>query len=99
MTVPVRAHGTTGRVLARRYSMNERNVVRIIRLTAVFLALITPRAPKNGWCDPPMAASSCESAIIVWGVPHTMAPSFFFQAEDGIRDVAVTGVQTCALPI
>src|SRR4030042_727013 len=23
----------------------------------------------------------------------------FFQAEDGIRDVAVTGVQTCALPI
>src|SRR2546422_5847783 len=25
--------------------------------------------------------------------------SFFFQAEDGIRDVAVTGVQTCALPI
>src|SRR5687768_18255754 len=33
-----------------------------------------------------------------------MSPSciyvfFFFQAEDGIRDVAVTGVQTCALPI
>src|SRR2546422_4633292 len=25
--------------------------------------------------------------------------TFFFQAEDGIRDVAVTGVQTCALPI
>jgi len=24
---------------------------------------------------------------------------FFFQAEDGIRDVALTGVQTCALPI
>src|SRR6202522_3271757 len=24
---------------------------------------------------------------------------FFFQAEDGIRDVVVTGVQTCALPI
>src|SRR5207245_3440700 len=29
------------------------------------------------------------------------APSttFFFQAEDGIRDATVTGVQTCALPI
>src|SRR5256885_6037399 len=26
-------------------------------------------------------------------------PSFFFQAEDGIRDYKVTGVQTCALPI
>src|SRR2546430_11574602 len=24
---------------------------------------------------------------------------FFFQAEDGIRDLTVTGVQTCALPI
>src|SRR2546422_5271187 len=28
-----------------------------------------------------------------------MCVFFFFQAEDGIRDVAVTGVQTCALPI
>src|SRR6266436_3463483 len=29
----------------------------------------------------------------------TFSVFFFFQAEDGIRDVAVTGVQTCALPI
>src|SRR6267378_6037178 len=28
-----------------------------------------------------------------------MFRSFFFQAEDGIRDLYVTGVQTCALPI
>src|SRR6266542_2098839 len=27
------------------------------------------------------------------------SPLFFFQAEDGIRDATVTGVQTCALPI
>src|SRR2546421_4864436 len=27
------------------------------------------------------------------------ASIFFFQAEDGIRDLIVTGVQTCALPI
>src|SRR5256884_1036285 len=33
-----------------------------------------------------MIASACSSC-------------FFFQAEDGIRDVAVTGVQTCALPV
>src|SRR5256884_2039624 len=34
-------------------------------------------------------------------LPHHFACVFFFffQAEDGIRDVAVTGVQTCALPI
>src|SRR5207237_1977725 len=37
--------------------------------------------------------------------PHRFAPTrspstcFFFQAEDGIRDSSVTGVQTCALPI
>src|SRR3712207_435172 len=28
-----------------------------------------------------------------------MCSYFFFQAEDGIRDIGVTGVQTCALPI
>src|ERR1039457_7058972 len=28
-----------------------------------------------------------------------LVTSFFFQAEDGIRDYKVTGVQTCALPI
>src|SRR2546430_5308268 len=28
-----------------------------------------------------------------------MPSFFFFQAEDGIRDLTVTGVQTCALPI
>src|SRR5688572_32054578 len=30
--------------------------------------------------------------IVWWSI-------FFFQAEDGIRDLTVTGVQTCALPI
>src|SRR5260370_5050741 len=31
--------------------------------------------------------------------PHLSFFFFFFQAEDGIRDSSVTGVQTCALPI
>src|SRR2546430_3286996 len=30
---------------------------------------------------------------------RTLCTCFFFQAEDGIRDLTVTGVQTCALPI
>src|SRR2546430_8925344 len=30
---------------------------------------------------------------------HLSYVFFFFQAEDGIRDLTVTGVQTCALPI
>src|SRR2546422_3313854 len=39
----------------------------------------------------------CDKRVVVlYGVATCF---FFFQAEDGIRDVAVTGVQTCALPI
>src|SRR2546427_6841807 len=32
-------------------------------------------------------------------LPREKQLGFFFQAEDGIRDLTVTGVQTCALPI
>src|SRR5258707_7470878 len=32
-------------------------------------------------------------------MPYESCFFFFFQAEDGIRDIGVTGVQTCALPI
>src|SRR3712207_8298872 len=32
-------------------------------------------------------------------VEQMLSVFFFFQAEDGIRDIGVTGVQTCALPI
>src|SRR3712207_3518019 len=34
-----------------------------------------------------------------WRRTGSMGCSFCFQAEDGIRDIGVTGVQTCALPI
>src|SRR5256885_12865096 len=37
-----------------------------------------------------MFACGCAGAVVY---------RFFFQAEDGIRDYKVTGVQTCALPI
>src|SRR5260370_11797981 len=36
--------------------------------------------------------------LLIAFVSHSML-FFFFQAEDGIRDSSVTGVQTCALPI
>src|SRR2546430_9992877 len=35
---------------------------------------------------------------LLWRVSYDFI-FFFFQAEDGIRDLTVTGVQTCALPI
>ena len=37
--------------------------------------------------------------MVIVGVGCLFVLIFFLQAEDGIRDVAVTGVQTCALPI
>src|SRR3712207_8021789 len=37
--------------------------------------------------------------MIFWQSHVILASLFFFQAEDGIRDIGVTGVQTCALPI
>src|SRR5260221_1246081 len=37
--------------------------------------------------------------VFATGQPRAEFLGFFFQAEDGIRDHCVTGVQTCALPI
>src|SRR5690625_6145647 len=46
----------------------------------------------SAFLSPPCLRSSvaCSSSVLFF---------FFFQAEDGIRDGHVTGVQTCALPI
>src|SRR5256885_12340761 len=43
--------------------------------------------------DDPRIAKACELWL------RRMATADFFQAEDGIRNYKVTGVQTCALPI
>src|SRR2546425_12795097 len=40
----------------------------------------------------------CEQ-LGLWAIRISTLSIFFFQAEDGIRDKLVTGVQTCALPI
>src|SRR2546430_3416705 len=37
--------------------------------------------------------------MIDFVIEFDLSSFFFFQAEDGIRDLTVTGVQTCALPI
>src|SRR5260221_10781128 len=43
--------------------------------------------------------ADCHRALADAGWLGICIPEFFFQAEDGIRDHCVTGVQTCALPI
>src|SRR5207237_4956838 len=40
-----------------------------------------------------------DNVMIIYVRMSMLAVDFFFQAEDGIRDSSVTGVQTCALPI
>src|SRR5690349_17261061 len=47
------------------------------------------------WPEARSASTSTRVCLRPGGVPSC----FFFQAEDGIRDLYVTGVQTCALPI
>src|SRR2546421_5072341 len=56
---------------------------------------------RNGPCVPTLTVWE-PTAAQRWpaGGEAASAPGrFFFQAEDGIRDLIVTGVQTCALPI
>src|SRR3712207_6849975 len=43
--------------------------------------------------------SACRGVGVGLVVSSVLLLVFFFQAEDGIRDIGVTGVQTCALPI
>src|SRR2546430_13474512 len=45
------------------------------------------------------AAVRCEASRAATKSGFVIVLFFFFQAEDGIRDLTVTGVQTCALPI
>src|SRR2546428_3598550 len=45
-----------------------------------------------------LATAPVDSEIAAQPSPHGL-PNIFFQAEDGIRYLTVTGVQTCALPI
>src|SRR5258708_22107069 len=52
------------------------------------------RFGRNRLSCPPLAPG-----LLWWEGGRRDARLFFFQAEDGIRDDLVTGVQTCALPI
>src|SRR3989454_814198 len=56
------------------------------------------RGGKSSGCSRPNWSDGC-CAGILWSVVRSCRFCFFFQAEDGIRDYKVTGVQTCALPI
>src|SRR2546430_5910454 len=61
---------------------------------ASLLTYDLPLVRDSKECD--FHALACFGRLLVYA--HFIL-FFFFQAEDGIRDLTVTGVQTCALPI
>src|SRR5207247_3864085 len=68
------------------------------RISVVTLLYILPRSVRvDGsprWFPPVIFTICCRLFLSL-----SLCIFFFFQAEDGIRDPLVTGVQTCALPI
>src|SRR2546430_5802473 len=74
----------------------------LIRNWTLFYYCVVPAVPL--WVFQSALEKQCRNRIIVAGVGFTAKTKrlkgyFFFQAEDGIRYLTVTGVQTCALPI
>src|SRR2546430_13527919 len=60
----------------------------------------TPAKFIAAWKAAVLVAPSPKKTRTACASPRSfIAQAFFFQAEDGIRDLTVTGVQTCALPI
>src|SRR5258707_4239306 len=65
------------------------------------------RSAASVWGDGARSSEAARPRAYVAGKLNAYTPNsltwsfdvFFFQAEDGIRDIGVTGVQTCALPI
>src|SRR3954462_4569275 len=77
----------------KKKKKNNRNGCEKLRAVAVDRAIVSQ-----------VSEHSSTSPALHDTAPHSRTPLsrsffFFFQAEDGIRDYRVTGVQTCALPI
>src|SRR5256885_8620215 len=69
-------------------------------MTNIYLMLTPTRSAH--YCKPTIHTNSNSIATYLYFIYIYLYLShifFFFQAEDGIRDYKVTGVQTCALPI
>src|SRR6267378_8708115 len=87
----VRDHGPA--VRARRLGVRSARGVRLRQGRRK----VRPQVARFSWPEPPPIRYS--PALARREPPGKAAFHFFFQAEDGIRDLYVTGVQTCALPI
>src|SRR2546429_5111775 len=67
-------------------------------LPKIFAGILAPRGDEKDLAD--LGAVPIDLVVVnLYPFETTVAKPFFLQAEAGIRIVAVTGVQTCALPI
>src|SRR5687767_1003531 len=73
--------------------MKKKSVLRSFGL--VKMSFVDPNSMSSPSRKKPVSTDTRAACCMLW-VTITI---FFFQAEDGIRDKLVTGVQTCALPI
>src|SRR5687768_15173011 len=89
-------------------SMTEARTKRpVLQAAAAVMTAAVARAAPAAVARPAARTAVAAGSVVGAAVSPTAAGApvsatavvFFFQAEDGIRDVAVTGVQTCALPI
>src|SRR2546430_8285350 len=70
-----------------------------VSLMGVGVADLAPSTKDLRLRDGEQRSRCCRYLDLCVGSAEDFACVFFFQAEDGIRDLTVTGVQTCALPI
>src|SRR2546429_3311522 len=76
-------------VMEAMVSHPDKNLAEAVDLIEQEVPDLSPSDPHSEMPAPVAARPRASSEL----------DAFFFQAEAGIRDVAVTGVQTCALPI
>src|SRR5256885_655700 len=80
----------------RRFKIVVRDIqITLKQMLMDFIGISVNRAKKSGMVNITSSVNSRERS----GINTILHELFFFQAEDGIRDYKVTGVQTCALPI
>src|SRR2546430_13382885 len=93
---PFESYNKRSSAMSRGRGAGEPAVGGPIDATRPIRALL-PKSPRL----PLSRLSETQARASAWRQPSMDFLTFiaFFQAEDGIRDLTVTGVQTCALPI